>query len=254
MTVLTDIEIEITKELLLMLKNNTYSITYKDLCDRLNQRTGIKLNPHTELPNKLGNIGKLCRELGCPMINSAVVNADSKHPGDGYKNLLLELGEDAQGKSSEQLYAEEKKRIREFPDWQKLADYLNIYIIMPARGEIIYFQDVPASYEGEKKSITVNSYERNAYERKRCIDHYSKDGIISCQICGFNFGDFYGDKYQNLIEVHHIVPISKIGKSYRVDGIRDLIPVCPNCHMVLHSRYAESIDEIREHIKKNRDN
>jgi len=34
--------------------------------------------------------------------------------------------------------------------------------------------------------------------------------------------------------VHHLVPISKIGKKYRVDPIKDLRPVCPNCHAVIH--------------------
>ncbi|MGB8698791.1 MAG: HNH endonuclease, partial [Thermosynechococcaceae cyanobacterium] len=34
--------------------------------------------------------------------------------------------------------------------------------------------------------------------------------------------------------VHHIKPISEIGESYIVDPVTDLIPVCPNCHAVIH--------------------
>lgn len=41
---------------------------------------------------------------------------------------------------------------------------------------------------------------------------------------------------RGIIEVHHIVPISQIGKEYEVDPINDLVPLCPNCHTALHSK------------------
>ena len=37
---------------------------------------------------------------------------------------------------------------------------------------------------------------------------------------------------KDLIQVHHLVPLSAIGKKYRVDPIRDLRPVCPNSRRV----------------------
>lgn len=49
------------------------------------------------------------------------------------------------------------------------------------------------------------------------------------------------------IHVHHINQISDIGKEYEVDPIKDLIPVCPNCHAMIHSkRPAFTIEEIKE--------
>ena len=36
--------------------------------------------------------------------------------------------------------------------------------------------------------------------------------------------------------MHHIVPLAEIKEDYVVDPVKDLIPVCPNCHMVLHSK------------------
>jgi 5-methylcytosine-specific restriction protein A len=55
--------------------------------------------------------------------------------------------------------------------------------------------------------------------------------------------------------VHHIVPISEIGKEYIVDPIRDLVPVCPNCHMALHSKKdgvytIEELRAIRQSVEK----
>ena len=41
--------------------------------------------------------------------------------------------------------------------------------------------------------------------------------------------------------------ISEIGESYEIDAINDLIPVCPNCHSMLHQRKpCSSIDELKK--------
>ena len=44
------------------------------------------------------------------------------------------------------------------------------------------------------------------------------------------------EEFSGKIEVHHIKPISEIGEECVVDPVRDLVPVCPNCHMMLHSK------------------
>lgn len=41
---------------------------------------------------------------------------------------------------------------------------------------------------------------------------------------------------KDYIEVHHIKPISEIGSEYVVDPEKDLIPVCFNCHSMLHRK------------------
>jgi predicted HNH restriction endonuclease len=101
-------------------------------------------------------------------------------------------------------------------------------------------------YEGATKSISVNVYERNPIARKKCIDHY---GCI-CIICGFNFEEIYGDIGKDYIHVHHLVELSIIGKKYEIDPIKDLCPVCPNCHAMLHKKTpAISINGLQEIIK-----
>ena len=55
-----------------------------------------------------------------------------------------------------------------------------------------------------------------------------------CSICGFDFEKNYGELGKGFIHVHHIVPVSKIGPNYIIDPVKDLIPVCPNCHAMLH--------------------
>lgn len=102
--------------------------------------------------------------------------------------------------------------------------------------------------EGAKKKITINAYERNSKAKIKCISYYRKKnkGKIKCEICGFDFGTVYGDKFSDKIVVHHIKEISSIGKTYEVDPINDLIPICPNCHLIAHSKTpAYTPDEIR---------
>ena len=101
-------------------------------------------------------------------------------------------------------------------------------------------------YEGAKKLIYVNRYERNSIARSRCIQHYG----ATCTACGFDFEKMYGEVGRDVIHVHHLKPLSEIGKNYRVDPIRDLRPLCPNCHFMIHKRNpAYSIDEIVAMIK-----
>ena len=102
--------------------------------------------------------------------------------------------------------------------------------------------------EGSKQSILVNKYERNTKARDKCIEHY---GAL-CAACEFDFSAEYGDVGDGFIHVHHIKPVSEIGELYEVDPINDLIPVCPNCHAMIHKRRPMSftIDEIKEKLKR----
>ncbi|GEO08323.1 HNH endonuclease [Segetibacter aerophilus] len=101
----------------------------------------------------------------------------------------------------------------------------------------------PITYsEGVPYQVTQTVYERSPHARKACIEKYG----LSCFVCRFNFAKVYGDIGKDFIHVHHINHISKIGKSYRVDPITDLRPVCPNCHAMLHrQKEGMSIEELK---------
>lgn len=101
-------------------------------------------------------------------------------------------------------------------------------------------------FEGEKKTVLINTYERNPAARKVCIVKY---GAI-CFICGFDFGKVYGDECEGLIHVHHLRMVSKNDGEYILNPIDDLRPVCPNCHMVLHSKKeGYTIEEVKNMLK-----
>jgi hypothetical protein len=103
--------------------------------------------------------------------------------------------------------------------------------------------------EGAVRSITVNAYERNPQARRQCIDAH---GTICC-ICGFSFGAVYGKVADGYIHVHHLRPLSQVNGEYVVDPVKDLRPVCPNCHAVLHlGGECRSIEEVKRMVEDNR--
>ena len=112
------------------------------------------------------------------------------------------------------------------------------------------FDEIPnpaTVFEGAKKEIVVNRYERNREARERCIAAHE----CKCAVCGMDFEKVYGEIGRGFIHVHHIVPLSSIGKEYELDPINDLIPVCPNCHSMLHRHDPPlMVEELRNTIMR----
>lgn len=122
------------------------------------------------------------------------------------------------------------------------ADYTNR---LPT--EVLPFEESKLYEEGKVTEVFVNRYERNQKARRKCIKHY---GAV-CQGCGLDFGSFYGTIAQGFIHVHHIIPLAEIGKSYLVDPIKDLVPLCANCHSVVHlTKPMLTIEELKKLTKK----
>lgn len=101
----------------------------------------------------------------------------------------------------------------------------------------------PSLYvEGATKQISVNAYERSREAVEECKRHH---GTV-CVICDFDFGAVYGAEFAGFIHVHHLRPLSEVGSEYKIDPIKDLRPVCPNCHAVIHhGSDLRSIEEMR---------
>lgn len=99
--------------------------------------------------------------------------------------------------------------------------------------DVVYNQTDNTYEEGRAFRASVTSYERNPMARKECIDQY---GYI-CQICGMDFESVYGQIGKDFIHVHHISFISlQGGRAHKINPKTDLIPVCPNCHAMLHRK------------------
>lgn len=161
--------------------------------------------------------GKLCKELGVfPSTNLSVLVEFFKIPGTEYElhlrpavvEALKELG------------------VSSRDTWQLQEEFGNEEPLV----------------EGASFIVRVNAFERNPVARQKCIKHYG----TGCVICGFNFGAAYGSAADGYIHVHHLRPLTSIGEEYIIDPIKDLRPVCANCHAVIHMRQPPySIEEIK---------
>lgn len=95
----------------------------------------------------------------------------------------------------------------------------------------------------KKISVLVNKYERDAAKRLDCLNYFG----YRCQICNFSFEEVYGELGEYFCHVHHIEPLSEVGGEHDIDPIKDLIPICPNCHGMLHRKNpALKPDELRK--------
>lgn len=102
--------------------------------------------------------------------------------------------------------------------------------------------------EGNPNRAFITRYERNPHARKACIAKFG----YSCSVCGFNFENTYGELGKGFIHVHHLEQVAKIGKAHSIDPIKDLRPVCPNCHAMIHKRKDPySIEDVKERLKAN---
>lgn len=136
----------------------------------------------------------------------------------------------------------------------KLLEYINTHFTDNNQNDIYpeMINENEPVYEGLKKEITVNKYERSSIARAKCIEYQG----LRCKICNTDFSEVYGAIGKGFIHIHHITPVSKIGETYKVDYKKDLIPVCPNCHAMLHKRKENgeeiTIEELQRIYKENK--
>jgi hypothetical protein len=88
-----------------------------------------------------------------------------------------------------------------------------------------------AEEEGSKILVLVNKYERKRKNRNICIKSH---GAL-CSVCAFDFSVTYGEMGNGYIHVHHLTPLNALGgRPVKIDPVKDLRPVCSNCHEMLH--------------------
>lgn len=103
--------------------------------------------------------------------------------------------------------------------------------------------------EGQRTVGTHVQYERSEKNRAKAIEYHG----TKCLGCGFDFDNVYGGSYaRSYIEVHHIESVSR-GERI-VDPRTDLIPLCSNCHSMVHRNRGKilSLLELRKLIERSK--
>ena len=93
--------------------------------------------------------------------------------------------------------------------------------------------------EGEVTLNVSKTTKRSQKLREIAIEHFSHNGTIVCDCCGFEFNSYYGDIYgKSCIEIHHIKPIFQyagVSVTQTIENaLENLLHVCPNCNRVIH--------------------
>lgn len=172
-----------------------------------------------------------------------VANTFEKHEKNNQKHGTITsqkisklFGEDRVSFEAGKIWSDLEAEFQEFCSVSKLkaSGYKRSYFVL---SDSAVYQDAsevtdPTVIEGAVVNVKVNVYERNPAARKACIDHFG----FSCSVCDINLADRYGEIAEGFIHVHHLKPISEIKAAYIIDPKKDLRPVCPNCHSMLHRR------------------
>ena len=104
-------------------------------------------------------------------------------------------------------------------------------------------------FEGARYASNSSRIERNSEARRKCLEYFGYE----CQACGISFENVYGAIGKNFIHVHHRVDLSLSSERHQINAIRDLIPLCPNCHAMIHTKKpAMTIEKLKQVIELNR--
>ena len=123
---------------------------------------------------------------------------------------------------------------------RKMIDEPTRFILYPLdvvqdedKGDLVNVEpqpQYPVIYEGKEKTRIQTYLERDPRLRKQAIKIHG----TTCVACNFNFAEKYGKYGEGYIEIHHLKPHSSVKGERAVDPKSDLVPVCSNCHRMIH--------------------
>ncbi len=244
-----------------------HTVYYHELSKPL-QLTNSRL-----LSEPLGELSELAMDNGFPPISAVVINVTDQLPGTGFFKLVGRKLRGYEIPEQEWLpfFAEMLAEVFAWDDWD---DFLEVL-------DETYGSDLPATraagtgrtahpdlartveqdlqaeeieegrIEGGVVEYYGRRYERDPENRRRAIEIHG----LNCVVCGFNFEEVYGPRGRDFIEVHHVKPLKAFeGVAQVVDPKVDLVPICANCHRMIHRRHDSVLtpDQLRRIVEEQR--
>lgn len=127
-------------------------------------------------------------------------------------------------------------------------------VVSEKKKPFLYNENDVIKNEGAESIRSVKVRKRSAKLRDAAIKHYKVDNIIKCDICGFDFSKVYDGLGENYIEIHHKKPIYQYEDQEDdiiiANALENLVPVCANCHRMLHRRANVTYDEVVKTYKQ----
>lgn len=122
----------------------------------------------------------------------------------------------------------------------------------PNKKRIYIYDENDIINEGQIKNAKTNTKSRSQKLRQFAIQYFTKDNTIKCKLCGFDFGDTYGEYGKGFIEIHHIKPIYQFTSDDETktikEALKNLMPLCSNCHRIVHKNPSVPLSNLlRKH-------
>ena len=123
--------------------------------------------------------------------------------------------------------------------------------------DLYYYDEDIKIEEGAYTEATVKRRKRSKQLRDEAVKYYSdENNHIYCSICGFDYTSKYGELGKGFIEIHHKKPIYQYDdEDYQKllkDAIKELMPLCANCHRMLHRDKDVSEEKLKQLVKENK--
>lgn len=130
-------------------------------------------------------------------------------------------------RSLRELVPESAKLIEQIWYGAKLDDEPTVQDVIEIR------EDEQAYSEGRTVTRTVKQRQRSRSLVRDAKEQFlGRHDRLYCEVCGFDFGEFYGIDY---IEAHHKRAIADYDEDDET-VIEDLAMLCANCHRMIHSQ------------------
>ena len=78
--------------------------------------------------------------------------------------------------------------------------------------------------------------------------------FVNSKVSHLSIDKYNGELGRDFIEVHHVKPLYMTNGEQEVDLKTDLVPVCPNCHRMIHRKKSEilSVEDLQKIVKLNK--
>lgn len=225
-------------------KPDTY-LGYKEVHDMLGlQREGGTWGRSLQRQG-LNALAEWTRNRRLPALTGLIVDTTKRYqPGHGYFAMFNK------GREDDHWWRGEIRRALEY-DWSTYSRGEQL----PSRRELAKSERIYS--EGKHGKISLQVRRRCEALRRRARQYYrSPDGELRCASCGWVRPVAY--LRSDIVEVHHIRPVSQLalkGVKWTVaEALKSLVPLCPNCHRVVHSRpngHTYSLEELKKIVVRN---
>lgn len=227
----------IIKVLLEAIAAERLSISYSDLADSISSEYGVSVH-WRNFGQPLSDLQAVCKDLNAPCLPVMVVDKGTETPGVGFKGRYVELHPEYSAMEESEMIRREREHIRNYENWNGFLEACGIadfeFGYLPATKVSKPRAEEYVEFLRFKEQVLVAEQHRNREARRKCLEKFG----AKCQICGFESEAEYG--IPGIIEVHHKDPVADIDGSRTVNPETDLIPLCPNCHAIVHSKKRDS--------------